>query len=144
MAGVGILFEAVEQFFGELPSVAQTEVEALAGHGMQRLRGVADPDLARLHELPANAQGERVGGARSGLHEIEPGAELRAQRREELVVVEREKAFLRYRANTSALEQLLGFFYSECCTRNRAVEPRRIAASSVAISALGSSPSRRA
>ena len=45
-----------------------------------------------------------------------------------LVTVEREKAFLRYRANTSALEQLLGFFYSECCTRNRAVEPRRISA----------------
>lgn len=53
---------------------------------------------------------------------------LEKLRHEQLVTVEREKAFLRYRANTSALEQLLGFFYSECCTRNRAVEPRRIAA----------------
>ena len=49
-------------------------------------------------------------------------------RNEELVTVEREKTFLRYRANTLALEQLLGFLYAECCTRNKAVEPKRIAA----------------
>src|SRR3954468_4211527 len=43
---------------------------------------------------------------------------------DELVTTEREKAFIRYRANTSALEELLGFLYAECCTRNRAVEAR--------------------
>lgn len=48
---------------------------------------------------------------------------------DELVTAEREKAFIRYRANTAALEELLGFLYAECCTRNRAVEPRKIAAS---------------
>ena len=47
---------------------------------------------------------------------------------DELVTAEREKAFIRYRANTAALEELLGFLYAECCTRNRAVEPRKIAA----------------
>jgi ArsR family transcriptional regulator, arsenate/arsenite/antimonite-responsive transcriptional repressor len=47
---------------------------------------------------------------------------------DELVTAEREKAFIRYRANTTALEELLGFLYAECCTRNRAVEPRKIAA----------------
>ncbi len=47
---------------------------------------------------------------------------------DELVTTEREKAFIRYRANTEALEALLGFLYAECCTRNRAVEPRKIAA----------------
>src|SRR6478672_6849785 len=47
---------------------------------------------------------------------------------DELVTAEREKAFIRYRANTVALEDLLGFLYAECCTRNRAVEPKRIAA----------------
>lgn len=46
----------------------------------------------------------------------------------ELVTVEREKAFLRYRANTAALEELLAFLYAECCTRNKAVEPRNIVA----------------
>jgi DNA-binding transcriptional ArsR family regulator len=47
---------------------------------------------------------------------------------DELVTTERERAFIRYRANTAALEELLGFLYAECCTRNRAVEPKKIAA----------------
>ena len=45
-----------------------------------------------------------------------------------LVTVEREKAFMRYRANTGTLQELLGFLYAECCTRNKAVEPKKIAA----------------
>lgn len=47
---------------------------------------------------------------------------------DELATAEREKAFIRYRANTAALEELLGFLYAECCTRNHAIEPRKIAA----------------
>lgn len=47
---------------------------------------------------------------------------------DDLVTTEREKAFIRYRANTVVLEELLGFLYAECCTRNHAVEPKRIAA----------------
>jgi ArsR family transcriptional regulator len=45
---------------------------------------------------------------------------------ENLVEVRREGTFLRYLANTRALEELLGFLYAECCTRNKAVEARRI------------------
>jgi DNA-binding transcriptional ArsR family regulator len=45
-----------------------------------------------------------------------------------LVTTAREKAFIRYRANTEALGELLGFLYAECCTRNKAVEPKNIAA----------------
>ena len=45
---------------------------------------------------------------------------------EDLVRVQREGTFLRYSANTAALEQLLGFLYAECCTRNKAVEPQKI------------------
>jgi ArsR family transcriptional regulator len=52
---------------------------------------------------------------------------LEKLRNESLVTVVREGSFLRYRANAEALERLLGFFYSECCTRNQAVEPQRIA-----------------
>jgi hypothetical protein len=44
------------------------------------------------------------------------------------VTTEREKAFIRYRANTAALEEVLGFLYAECCTTNRAVEPKKITA----------------
>jgi ArsR family transcriptional regulator, arsenate/arsenite/antimonite-responsive transcriptional repressor len=47
-------------------------------------------------------------------------------RSEELVTVEREGPCLRYRANAPALEELLGFLYAECCTRNKAVEPKKI------------------
>src|SRR6187431_2699566 len=53
---------------------------------------------------------------------------LEKLKNDELVTAEREKAFIRYRANTESLEELLGFLYAECCTRNKAVEPKRIAA----------------
>jgi ArsR family transcriptional regulator len=45
---------------------------------------------------------------------------------EELVHVERESTFLRYTANTEALQELLQFLYAECCTRNQAVKPERV------------------
>jgi ArsR family transcriptional regulator, arsenate/arsenite/antimonite-responsive transcriptional repressor len=47
-------------------------------------------------------------------------------RNEELVRVERESTFLRYTANTDALQELLQFLYAECCTRNKAVKPQSI------------------
>ena len=45
---------------------------------------------------------------------------------EGLVNVRREGTFLRYSANAPALQELLGFLYAECCTRNKAIEPRSI------------------
>ena len=45
---------------------------------------------------------------------------------EGLVKVRREGTFLRYAANSEALQDLLGFLYAECCTRNKAIEPRAI------------------
>src|ERR1700746_1235826 len=47
-------------------------------------------------------------------------------RNEGLVQVRRESTFLRYTADTDALQQLLGFLYDECCTRNRALKPEQI------------------
>jgi ArsR family transcriptional regulator len=47
-------------------------------------------------------------------------------RNEGLVEVQREGTFLRYTANTVALQELLGFLYAECCTRNHAVKPQDI------------------
>jgi ArsR family transcriptional regulator, arsenate/arsenite/antimonite-responsive transcriptional repressor len=47
-------------------------------------------------------------------------------RNEDLVRVTRESTFLRYTANTEALEEILRFLYAECCTRNQAVRPRNI------------------
>jgi ArsR family transcriptional regulator len=45
---------------------------------------------------------------------------------EDLVKVRREGTFLWYSANAEALQELLGFLYAECCTRNKAVEPQAI------------------
>ena len=45
---------------------------------------------------------------------------------EGLVQVRRESTFLRYTADTDALQQLLQFLYAECCTRNKALKPEQI------------------
>jgi DNA-binding transcriptional ArsR family regulator len=45
---------------------------------------------------------------------------------EDLVTVQREGTFLRYAANTRTLQELLGFLYAECCTRNKAIKPEAI------------------
>jgi len=51
---------------------------------------------------------------------------LEKLRHEDLVQVRRESTFLRYTANTEALQELLQFLYAECCTRNEALKPQEI------------------
>ena len=51
---------------------------------------------------------------------------LEKLKNEGLIVVAREGTFLRYSANTSALQEVLSFLYTECCTRNSAVDPKNI------------------
>src|ERR1041385_1329944 len=51
---------------------------------------------------------------------------LEKLKNEGLVSVQREGTFLRYRANTQVLQELLGFLYAECCTRNKAIQPEKI------------------
>jgi len=45
---------------------------------------------------------------------------------EDLIRVSREGTFLRYRASTEVLQELLTFLYAECCTRNKAIKPEKI------------------
>ena len=40
--------------------------------------------------------------------------------------MKRNGTFLRYSANADTLQELLGFLYAECCTRNQAIEPQAI------------------
>ena len=47
---------------------------------------------------------------------------LEKLKHEGLVNVRRDAKFLWYSANTDALEDLIRFLYSECCTRSSAVE----------------------
>jgi ArsR family transcriptional regulator len=51
---------------------------------------------------------------------------LEKLKNEDLVRVRREGTYLWYSANAEALQELLGFLYAECCTRNKAIEPRTI------------------
>lgn len=51
---------------------------------------------------------------------------LEKLKNEDLVRVRRDGTYLWYSANTEALEELLGFLYAECCTRNKAIQPRKI------------------
>ncbi len=51
---------------------------------------------------------------------------LEKLKNEGLVKVKREGTYLWYSANADVLKELLGFLYAECCTRNKAVEPRAI------------------
>jgi ArsR family transcriptional regulator len=51
---------------------------------------------------------------------------LEKLKNEDLVRVRRESTYMWYSANTEILQELLGFLYAECCTRNRAVEPEAI------------------
>ena len=51
---------------------------------------------------------------------------LEKLKNEDLVNVKRESTFLRYSANTEALQEILRFLYAECCTRNKALKPQDI------------------
>jgi DNA-binding transcriptional ArsR family regulator len=73
--------------------------------------------------LSAHPDGMVVGEIQSELS-IPPSTlshHLEKLRSEGLASVQRESTFLRYTANTAALEELLGFLFAECCSRSKAV-----------------------
>jgi ArsR family transcriptional regulator, arsenate/arsenite/antimonite-responsive transcriptional repressor len=78
--------------------------------------------------LSAHPEGLVVGeiGNELGIPSSTLSHHLEKLKNEDLVTVRREGTFLWYSANTEALEELLGFLYAECCTRNKAIEPRKI------------------
>ena len=51
---------------------------------------------------------------------------LEKLKNEDLIKVQRESTFLRYMANTEAIQELLSFLYAECCTRSQAIKPEAI------------------
>jgi ArsR family transcriptional regulator, arsenate/arsenite/antimonite-responsive transcriptional repressor len=78
--------------------------------------------------LSAHPQGMIAGDIGAEL-DIPPSTlshHLEKLKNEDLVNVRRESTFLWYSANADTLQQLLGFLYAECCTRNKAIEPRAI------------------
>ncbi|MFO1268601.1 MAG: metalloregulator ArsR/SmtB family transcription factor [Rubrivivax sp.] len=78
--------------------------------------------------LKAHPEGLVVGeiAAELGMANSTLSHHLDKLKNEGLVSVQREGTFLRCAADAAGLEELLGFLYAECCTRNKAVEPRRV------------------
>jgi|SRR5580658_3539834 ArsR family transcriptional regulator len=78
--------------------------------------------------LSAHPEGLVVGDIQSEL-EIPNSTlshHLEKLKNESLVKVRRDSTFLWYTANADALQELLGFLYAECCTRNKAIKPESI------------------
>ena len=65
-------------------------------------------------------------GAELGIPASTLSHHLEKLKHEELVNVRRESTYLWYSANAEVLQELLGFLYAECCTRNKAIEPQAI------------------
>jgi DNA-binding transcriptional ArsR family regulator len=80
--------------------------------------------------LSAHPDGLVVGEIQSelGIPNSTLSHHLEKLKNEGLVKVRRDSTFLWYTANTEALEELLGFLYAECCTRNKAIQPDKIVA----------------
>lgn len=78
--------------------------------------------------LSAHPDGMVVGdiGEELGIPASTLSHHLDKLKNEELVKVRREGTYLWYSANTDVLQQLLGFLYAECCTRNKAIKPATI------------------
>lgn len=89
----------------------------------------AEPRLRILRALlAAHPDGMVVGEIQSEL-DIPASTlshHLEKLKNEDLINVRRQSTFLRYTANTAVLEELLGFLYAECCTRNKAIKPTKI------------------
>jgi len=89
----------------------------------------AEPRLRILRALlAAHPEGMVVGEIQNELGIVAStlSHHLEKLKIEDLITVRRESTFLRYTANTGALEELLGFLYAECCTRNKAIKPAKI------------------
>jgi len=78
--------------------------------------------------LSAHPEGIVVGeiGEELGIPSSTLSHHLEKLKNEDLVRVRREGTYLWCSANTEALQELLGFLYAECCTRNKAVQPEKI------------------
>ena len=77
--------------------------------------------------LSAHPEGMVVGdiGNELGIAASTLSHHLEKLKNEGLVKVRREGTYLWYSANAEVLQELLGFLYAECCTRNKEVKPAR-------------------
>jgi ArsR family transcriptional regulator len=78
--------------------------------------------------LSAHPEGLVVGeiGSDLGIPPSTLSHHLEKLKNEGLVSVRRESTSLRCTASTQALQEIVGFLFAECCTRNKAIPPEDI------------------
>jgi len=108
---------------------AKTSTEEIARYADMFTAMGTEPRLRIMRLLlAAHPQGLVVGEIQAEL-DISASTlshHLEKLKHEDLVKVNREGTFLRYTANSAALQELLSFLYAECCTRNKAIKPEKI------------------
>jgi DNA-binding transcriptional ArsR family regulator len=108
---------------------AKTSAEQIAKYADMFTAIGTEPRLRIMQLLlSAHPEGLVVGEIHSelGIPNSTLSHHLEKLKNEDLVKVRRESTFLWYTANTQGLEELLGFLYAECCTRNKAIKPEAI------------------
>jgi ArsR family transcriptional regulator len=107
----------------------KNDVEKIARYADMFAAIGTEPRLRILRLLLSNyPDGMVVGDVQSEL-EIPNSTlshHLEKLKNEDLIKVRREGTYLWYSANAEALQELLGFLYAECCTRNNAIKPEAI------------------
>jgi ArsR family transcriptional regulator, arsenate/arsenite/antimonite-responsive transcriptional repressor len=104
--------------------------EAAVGRFAGRFAAIGNEARQRILRLllAAHPEGLVVGDVQAELGM--PGStlshHLEKLKQQELVDIRREGTFLRCRANTAALQEVLNFLCAECGTRNRAIPPENL------------------
>jgi ArsR family transcriptional regulator, arsenate/arsenite/antimonite-responsive transcriptional repressor len=105
---------------------ANDEVTARYADMLAALGSEARLRIVRL--LLAAPEGVVVGeiGSELGIPPSALSHHLDKLKNEGLVSVRREGTFLCHTANTETLQEIVGFLFAECCTRNHAIRPEEI------------------
>ncbi len=109
--------------------MSESQAEEIARYADMLAALGAEPRLRIVRLLlAAHPEGLVVGeiGAELGVPPSTLSHHLDKLKNEGLVSVQRESTFLRCTANTAALQDIVGFLFAECCTRNQAIRPEAI------------------
>jgi len=110
--------------------MARRDAEGLITQYADMLAALGTEPRLRIMRLllSAHPDGMVVGeiGSELGIPSSTLSHHLEKLKNEGLAIVRRDGTYLWYSANTEALQELVGFLYAECCTRNKAVEPSSI------------------
>jgi ArsR family transcriptional regulator, arsenate/arsenite/antimonite-responsive transcriptional repressor len=110
-------------------SMLKSDAEETARYADMLAALGAEPRLRIVRLLlAAHPEGLVVGeiGSELGIPSSTLSHHLDKLKNEGLVAVRRESTFLRYTADTTTLQEIVGFLFAECCTRNKAIRPEAI------------------